>query len=132
MIGDDLRSALPDLRMQAESLMSAVMVSSHPSGTVLNPASDVEVPTTTPGYAGKCKVTPFRQGHDMEFGQVAVMKRGYEVTIPWDAAPPVGRGDTVTITQSPDAWIIGRPLIVTEVDYASWQIQRRFMVEDRA
>ena len=98
-------------------------------------ANDVLVDTFTTIYPvapalGICRVKAFRMGHQTEAGQVAVQMRGYDVQLPWDAVGEILRSDVLTVTASDDAWLIGRPLTVTEVNYSGTQTARHILVED--
>jgi len=101
----------------------------HQTGQALD-ANDVMVPTYATVYTGQCRVKAFRMGHQTEAGQVAIQMRGYDVQIPWDAAGKILRSDILTVTASDDAWVIGRPLTVTEVNYSGTQTARHILVED--
>jgi hypothetical protein len=101
----------------------------HQTGQALD-SNDVMVPTFVTVYTGQCRVKAFRTGHQTEAGQVAILMRGYDIQLPWDASGPVLRADILTITASDDTWLIGRPLTVTEVEYSGTQTARHIKVED--
>jgi len=101
----------------------------HQTGQALD-ANDVMVPTFATAYTGQCRVKAFRMGHQTEAGQVAIQMRGYDVQLPWDAVGEIHRSDVLTVTASDDAWLVGRPLTVTEVNYSGTQTARHIMVED--
>ena len=100
-------------------------------------ANDVLVDTVTTIYPvapalGICRIKAFRTGHQTEAGQVALLLRGYDVQLPWDASGAILRSDTLTITASDDAWVVGRPLTVTEVEYSGTQTARHLKATDDA
>ena len=101
----------------------------HQTGQALN-ANDVMVPTYATVYAGPCRVKPFRTGHQTEAGQVAILMRGYDVQLPWDAPGQILRADILTVTASDDAWVVGRPMTVTEVEYSGTTTARHIKIED--
>lgn len=62
-------------------------------------------------YAGACLVTPTGIGQTVEGARV-MERRGYRVRLAHDA-PPILRGDTVTVTAA-DPELNGRQLVVTD------------------
>jgi Family of unknown function (DUF6093) len=108
----------------------------RPAGRVLAPGTDQLVDTLDPVYgfdppdSGICRMKAFRTGHPVTAGQVAVMQRGYDVNLPWDATGQVNRGDVLTMTASDDPWVLGRPMTIIEVNYSGTQTARHVMVED--
>jgi Family of unknown function (DUF6093) len=87
-------------------------------------------------YAGRFRSKPFRTGHDSVAGQVDVMKRSYDIELPWDATadapdgPAIIRGDMFIAVVSDDLWLLGRHLTVVEVNYSATQTARHVMVQD--
>lgn len=63
-------------------------------------------------YDGPCLVAPTGIGQTVEGARV-MERKGYRVRLPHDA-PPILRGDTVTITTSRDPDLEGRPLIAVD------------------
>ncbi len=93
------------------------------TGTYVNPPA-VEV------YTGPCLVRPVeRASRVVEAGGAAVSLRTYDVTLP--AGTPVEVADTVTVTVSPDAGLVGQAMRVLDVPYDEWQVNRRVVAEDR-
>jgi len=111
--------------------MLDVCVVTRVTGQTLD-ANDVLVDTLTTVYTGPCRIKAFRTGHQTEAGQVAIQMRGYDVQIPWDAVGEILRSDVLTVTASDDAWVIGRPLTVTEVNYSGTTTARHILVEDQS
>jgi len=114
-----VQGALARGRAAHLQVMLDTCIVQHPTGQALD-ANDVLVPTFTTVYTGQCRVKAFRMGHQTEAGQVAIQMRGYDVQIPWDAPGQVLRSDVLTVTASDDAWVVGRPLTVTEVNYSGY------------
>jgi len=115
-------------------VMVEVCIIKRITGQALD-ANDVLVDTFTTIYpvapaVGICRIKAFRMGHQTEAGQVAIQMRGYDLQLPWDAVGKVMRGDIAVMTLSDDAWVIGRPLTVTEVNYSGTQTARHILVED--
>ncbi|MEO6158700.1 MAG: DUF6093 family protein, partial [Ilumatobacteraceae bacterium] len=68
MLGDDIAAALPDLQLQAESMMRDTCVIKRPTGGFTEDPDGYSVPAyePTPIYTGKCKV----QGDDAPSDEV--------------------------------------------------------------
>ena len=79
----------------------------------------------------KCKAKPMNeaQPQDDERGQRYRGKRFYLVGVPWDA-PAFAEGDEVVLTSSRrDPQIVGKPMVVREVVYSSFLVQRKLVCE---
>jgi len=126
-----VQGALARGRAAHLQVMLDTCIVQHPTGQALN-ANDVLVPTFATVYTGPCRIKAFRTGHQTEAGQVAILLRGYDVQLPWDATGGILRGDTMTVTASDDTWVIGRPLTVTEVEYSGTQTARHLKATDDA
>lgn len=123
------RGALAAGRAAHEQVMLDTCTVRHKTGQALD-ANDVMVPIYVTVYSGPCRVKAFRMGHQTEAGQVAILMRGYDVQIPWDAPGQILRADILTIDTSDDTWVIGRPLTVNEVEFSGTQTARHIKVED--
>ena len=116
--------------------MLDVCIVTRVTGQTLD-ANDVLVDTLTTIYpvapaVGICRIKAFRTGHQTEAGQVALLLRGYDVQLPWDASGAILRSDTLTVTASSDTWVIGRPLTVSEAEYSGTQTARHLKATDDA
>lgn len=109
---------------QAREAVEAIMRSrcvireAGPGEPVTDPDSGhVTYPEGPTVYRGKCKVRPAAAGgygRTAEAGGEQVAPSTFRVSIPFDAdgSERVGRGHIVTIEDCPDAWLIGRKLVV--------------------
>lgn len=86
-------------------------------------------------YTGPARVKPARaEGREVTAGERVVVLGRYEVALPWDVEPalPVRPGDRVVVDASPDARMVGRSLVVVQVQYAAHATAWRLGVEDQA
>lgn len=98
---------------------------------IFNPdTGEYDDPPPTIVYDGACLVraTP-AAARVVESGGVAVSLRTYDVTLPHGVA--VEDGDTVTVTASADPGLVGRALVVLDVPYDEYAVNRRAVAEDR-
>lgn len=58
MIGDHIRRSLPQLRMQAESLMTEQCLIERQTGTAYNADLHTDKPVWQTVYTGKCRIRP--------------------------------------------------------------------------
>ncbi len=100
------------------------------TGETLDTATGLLTPAFVVVYAGPCRIKPYRTGRPTTAGDTAVMRRPYEVLIPWDAIEPIFRADRVTVDRSDDPWVTAREMTVAEVNYSGTQTVRHLLVED--
>lgn len=110
MLADDVAHVLPELRAQAESLMtSTCTITAEPTEYVTDP--DTGEVAETPGevmYQGRCRIKPAAQwGRQAEAGGEQVLPTTYLISVPY-AATGIERGAIVLVDTSPDPWLIGR------------------------
>jgi hypothetical protein len=91
----------------------------------------------TPGavttlYSGPCRLKTQRLPHDRHAYERITVTARYEVALPFGAttAAQLQVGDTLTITASGDARLIGRAMSVMAVDFGSTATAWRLTVED--
>jgi len=85
-------------------------------GTTYNPVTQKYDGTFTTVYTGPCRIKIWR-GQDEEAAEQEVNVQRYYLDLPLSAtAPDVRRRDTVTITASLNAALVGRVLILTNAE----------------
>lgn len=130
MIGDDIAAALPELRQQAESLMTTACVVERKSGTEFDPETNQDVTTWESVYEGPCRLAqPTVQSVIVAGGQ-EVTTQPYAGMLPWGTVG-VLVGDRLSITAAEDPGQVGRVFMVTSVRAATQSVGRRFVaIED--
>lgn len=85
-------------------------------------------------YEGPCHFKSWA-GMGQRISNVAereVVLSSYDVILPWTSgALEVDVSDTVTLTESQDEWVIGRPLPVVSVEFADDRTARHITVSDQ-
>lgn len=127
-----LGSALAAGRARHRVLLVETCQVTRDNAPTLNPATDTYSDTPTVIYDGPCRVKQFRMGRAHEAGQVSVMERPYDVHLPFDGGNDIMRGDTLTVTSSTDPAVLGRPLVVIEVNFSGTTTARHVLCEDRS
>jgi hypothetical protein len=80
-------------------------------------------------YEGACLVRPaLRDLRKVSFGGDQRTLHVYDVQFPADTELEVL--DTITVTVSADASLVGRSLVVRDVQYDEWQTVRRVVAEE--
>lgn len=131
MLIDDVTWALPQLRAEAEALMTDTCTVTR-GGAVSSSFNDTsgQWETTTSGttvYDGRCQVRSQNAAEAMAAEQ-QIGQHVYVVSLPWDTTD-VARNDKVTITASGDPWLQGRTFTVTDVHGATHATKRRLLCE---
>ena len=81
-----------------------------------NPATQKYDAVTTPVYTGPCRIKIWR-GIDVEAAEQEVNVQRYYLDLPLTGAVPnVKRRDTVAVTASLNSALVGRVLILTDVE----------------
>lgn len=96
-----------------------------PTTGTYTPAAETEI------YSGKCRIKPTFSPAEREGGGAGdreVVLQVYDIELPWGASAEVDTGDTVTVTASDDAWVIGKPMPVGSIGYAGNQTVRHVTV----
>jgi hypothetical protein len=87
-----------------------------PGTRVYNDVTQQYVEDTVTVYAGPCRIKIWR-GIDVEAAEQEINVQRYYLDLPLsDTAPDVRRRDTVTITASLNAALIGRVLVLTDAE----------------
>lgn len=134
----DLTAVLAAGRAAHEALMTDQVRLVLPGEDVYNPDSGA---TTGPDprvlYAGPARVKPaIAVEEDVQAGDREVVKRRYQVALPFSAIPlavdRVMPGAQVLVDSSADPRLPGRTLWVTSVSYSATATAWRLIVEDRS
>lgn len=129
----DLDRLIAAGRAAHQSLLIDQCTISRPGTPTLDRATSVEtpgIPTTL--YAGVCRLQAQRIPRDVEFGEQLQAVARYQLDLPFDAVPAgaLREGDTVTMTASGDARLIGQTLHVMAIDYGSTATVWRITVQN--
>jgi hypothetical protein len=83
-------------------------------------------------YSGACRIKAERLPRDRRAGERLAVTARYGVALPFGAttASRLLVGDTLTITSSGDARLVGRAMAVMAVDFGSTATAWRLTVED--
>ncbi|GIH70340.1 DUF6093 family protein [Sphaerimonospora thailandensis] len=121
-------------RRAALALMRDTCVIERASGErVFDPSTGQYTQAWETVYTGPCRVKQTGGTAETPYGDAqSITLHRYEVRLPWTAAPQVQREDRMTVTTSDDTWLVGRPLEVVDVGFASTGMARRLVVEDKA
>lgn len=105
----------------------------RPSTTAPTIDPDTAAMTMTAGttvFAGACRVQPeATQDSTVVIGDQATVLHRYRASIPHDA-PQVLPDDVLTVQSSTDLQLVGRPLVVRDVHYDTFQVRRYLLLED--
>lgn len=114
MLADAIGTALPDLRVAAESLMTSTCTIRADDGAEVTDPESGEV-TRAPGtevYSGPCRVRqPGNWGRTAEAGGEQISPNSFQVSVPF-AVSTVERGHRVTVDASDDPQLVGRTFTV--------------------
>lgn len=126
-IGDAISQALPDLRAQAESMMTEHCVIERPTGTQYDPASHRDESTWQPVYTGRCHLQPVSAASAelTELVGQQINSLTHHGTVPLSVTD-LQADDRLTITASDDPAQIGRRYTLTAVQSGSHAVARRF------
>lgn len=118
-LGGDITAALPGLRAQAESMMTATCLITRPGVQVWNPATMQYESIPVDVYVGRCRLRPTQQiDRGQNAADQAFVESSYTLSLPVAGSEGVQKDDTVEITAYPaDAALVGRKYTVV-VDVA--------------
>lgn len=83
-------------------------------------------------YTGVCRVqadTRMMRGGLVDTGDIAITLHRYRASIPWDTAE-ILVDDILTVTRTHDPHLAGRPLMVRDVKFDTFQVRRFLDLED--
>lgn len=132
MLGDAIRTRLPALQAQAESLMDTQCVVQRKTGeSHFDPDTNEYEDVWATIYAGKCRLAPpppvLQQA--VHLGEQRVTVQQYTVMLPYGTTG-VQVSDLLTITAAPNPDQVGRTLAVTSVRAATQTVATRLVVSD--
>ena len=109
MIGDDVRSALPELRQHAESRMSTTVRVERILSVTADPMTGADVVTPATVHAAlPCRVKASEaEIQPRDLAGVDVSERPDQIHFPWDTAG-LEVGQRVTVTASRNPILVGR------------------------
>lgn len=128
MLVDDVAAALPELRAQAEALMT----SRGRIGTVtetLDPATNTLARDLAVVYEGPMRVYRARQSAVASAAGQQVTSLPLTCSVPWHVSA-VTAGMVVVVDVSADPSLVGRELVVADVSRAESMVRRRLTVVD--
>lgn len=131
MIGFEVARVLPYLRQEAVTLMPDYGVVTRPGGpATFNPSTGLLTPSAgTVVHEGRCRVRqPTSAESEVIFGEEQVTLSRFMVIFPHDVTG-VRQGDTIAVTVSDDADVLGREFRIVKVDAASYAIYKAFACE---
>lgn len=100
-------------------------------GKVFDPETDTYSDVLETVYTGSCRVKPWMAGYDQQAGEQSVTTKSYDVRFPADSVG-LKVNDTLSLTESFDADLLGRPLTITSVELASARTAKHVVAEDRS
>jgi len=103
-------------RARHARLMLDACTVTRPGTRTYNPVTQQYSETDTTVYTGPCRIKIWR-GIDVEAAEQEINVQRYYLDLPLSAtAPDVRRRDTVTITASLNAALVGRVLVLTDAE----------------
>lgn len=128
MISD---TELDALRVEQEAWMLDDGVVTRGTGDFAFDSGTGEYVPDTAGevYSGKCRVMPEGSGRVVVYGENTVTVSTYDGTFP-AGTNGIEVDDILTLTESADDRLIGRPLVVTSVTSSTLETARRITLED--
>ncbi|MGH3504320.1 MAG: DUF6093 family protein [Nocardioidaceae bacterium] len=136
MLGDAIRSVLPELQAQAESMMADMCIIRRQTGETTNPDTGEIVPVYTEVYGtdtapGKCRLRHrgAAQPTDRNVGEQYVQLTHPELQVPVSATG-VDDGDVAEIITSVDPDLVGHMLHISAPFAQTQSTMRRFPVEE--
>jgi hypothetical protein len=132
MLGDDIAWALPELRRNAESLMTANGIARRATGSfVLDPDTDADVPEYADLFTSKCKIQARNvQPRNQEAGGRTATTVVLELHLPM-SAPGLATGDMWhLLTSAHDPQLPGRVFRVSAPVAKEHATARRYEVTE--
>lgn len=135
MLVDDVAAALPELRAQAEALMTSrgrigtVTETLDPATNTLDPATNTLARDLAVVYEGPMRVYRARQSAVASAAGQQVTSLPLTCSVPWHVSA-VTAGMVVVVDVSADPSLVGRELVVADVSRAESMVRRRLTVVD--
>ncbi|MFJ2579971.1 DUF6093 family protein [Kitasatospora aureofaciens] len=120
-------------RAAHQQLMLDTCTITRPGTPTLNRTTSVlTLGAATTLYSGPCRLKTQRLPHDRHAYERITVTARYEVALPFGATTTARLqiGDTLTITASGDARLVGRAMSIMAVDFGSTATAWRLTVED--
>lgn len=131
-LGDDVRTALPDFRIAAQSMLfdeGTITRKGAGAGTLDPVTGDWTPAAATTVYSGACRVRkPDALAQQFVFGDVSTTVSRFLVDLPTDA-PLAVVGDIFMLTTSDDPQIVNVPMRVVSIIGKSVLIYRQLGLE---
>lgn len=132
-LGYDIAGALPELRAQAESIMSSRVVISRETGKARDPETGSYIPSWTVIYEGKARVRmPSTQAREVDQAGQRIVESAPTLSLPIgdvDAALVALDDVALLVEHAPDPLVVGTRMRVVEGNDQTWSTARRFSVE---
>lgn len=137
MLSDVIAGELPNLRAEAEAMMTSTCTIRVP-GTEDTTDDDTGEVTRTPGatvYSGRCRIRPASgpggDSAEREAGGAQLFVYDYLISVPFVVAT-VRERHRVTIDSSPDASLVGAEVEVQQIDRGDHLTARRLRCNEVA
>lgn len=118
-------------RLAALALMRDQAVVTRAGPPVFDPDTGTYTAATEEVWQGICRVKRWTVATESDAGQREMALRRYLAHLPWNQGADIARDDVLTVTDSDDQSLTGRPLTVMEVIRDGTATARRLVVEDR-
>lgn len=118
ILGRDLAAALPELRVEAESLMVTPCVMERRDGHTIDPDNHHRTDRWVEAWSGLCRVVTSREAREITVGGQKVTVKPTNVRIPWDTEPRAVVGDRFTTGEG--------VFYVAGVEHDTWAVQQRY------
>lgn len=132
LLGEAIAQVMPDLRAQAESLMTDRCVIDRLTGSHYDPATRTQVDDWQQVYAGQCRIRPVAGAPAAGLTELAgqeINSQAHLGTLPITVTG-VQAGDRVTVTDSDDQGQIGHQYPILAVSGGSHGVARRFVATE--
>jgi hypothetical protein len=131
MLGNDLAAALPEMRLQAESMMVDTCRIEYVSGSTWDEDAGTNVDTYSTRYQGKCRTqTTLTAEANSSAGEREWTVQSLTVSVPMSVTG-VAVGDRITVLSSAlDADLLGRVFSVSALAHKTHMTARRLRVEE--
>ena len=131
-LAGSLRAAIGTFReAQSALFVDEATISRRTGAPIFNPDTNTYTYPTVSIYSGVCliRMAEAFQQEEVQAGQTESSVTRFLAKFPVDT--PAELGDVVTVLDSTfDAGLVGRELVVVDVQHDGWQISRRLVLEE--
>ncbi len=127
-LGDEIRLAIPDWRVQANSLMVDTVTISRGGAPVFDSTTGLMTTSGTVVYDGPGRLRQAAGATSTVFGETEVSVSSYLLDLPYDVAD-IRIDDTVVVTESEDPHVGTRTFRVTSAASATMLAYRLLSLE---